>query len=180
MSLKAKGGETMFTNCSVPLRHGQKDIGSTHARGSLYSRSFEDMGRVLSDFFRGANRFSLWPFSEVESYGSFSPRVEVAEDEKYIHVDAELPGIDEKDIDITLTGRTLTIKGEKKEELAHQEDEEIYCTERSYGSFSRVISIPKDVDMDKVDASYRNGVLHVSLLKLESGKSYRKVEVRQH
>jgi HSP20 family protein len=170
----------MYTTCSVPLRGEHKNIGLSRGRSVFSGRSFEEMGRVLSDFFRGVNKYSLWQFSEGESYGSFSPRVEVAEDERYIHVDAEIPGIDEKDIDITLTSDTLTIRGEKKEDLSHKEEEEIHCTERYFGSFSRVISIPKDVDMDKVDASYHNGVLHISLPKIEGGRSFRKVEVRQH
>jgi HSP20 family protein len=131
------------------------------------------MGRRFGDFFRGSNAYNLWPFADTET---FVPRVEVVEDENSIRVDAELPGIDEKDIDITLTSDTLTIKGEKKE-AQDRSSEAVFCTERAYGTFSRVISIPRMVDMDRVEARYRNGVLHISLPKLESHKISRRVEV---
>jgi HSP20 family protein len=170
-----QGGDTMYTSCAVPSRRElQKNVSMGPLRSSL-----DEMSRVLGDFFRGENRYSLWPFSNVSSFGSFSPRVEIIEDDSHIRVDAEIPGIDEKDIDITLTSDAITIRGEKKTELEHSE-ESVYCSERSYGSFSRVIAIPKGVDPERVDASYHNGVLHISLAKLEGGKGMKKIQVRSH
>ncbi len=164
----------MNTECTVPLHAGEENSRSSSRIGLHSSKSFEEMGRRLGDFFRGSNMYNLWTFAET---GTFVPRVEVAEDEGSIRVDAELPGIDEKDIDITLTGDTLTIKGEKRVNL-ERSSEEFFCTERTYGTFSRKIQIPREVDLDRVEANYRNGVLHISLPKLEGHKIPRKVEVR--
>jgi len=163
----------MNTTCEVPL-HAEHDNSRRDARvGLLSSTSFEEMGRRLGDFFRSSNVYNLWPFADI---GTFVPKVEIAEDEGFIRVDAELPGIDEKDIDITLTGDTLTIKGEKRENL-NRSREELFCSERSYGTFSRKIPIPRVVDLDRVEASYHNGVLHINLPKLEGQNISRKVEV---
>jgi HSP20 family protein len=163
----------MNTTCTVPLQAEQGNIHSNRT-GLFRPRAFEELGRRLGDFFRGSNFYSLWTFADLET---FVPKVEIAEDESSIRVDAELPGIDEKDIDITLTTDTLTIRGEKREHTEGK-NEEIFCTERSYGTFSRMIPLSKVVDMERVEASYRNGVLHISLPKLGSERVYRKVEVQ--
>jgi HSP20 family protein len=135
------------------------------------------MDRLLDDFFTG---FSLRTFTDMmgdlESF-TFNPRIDMTEDEKAIHVNAELPGLDEKDIDISLSDDALTIKGEKKEET-ERKDETSYCSERSYGSFTRVLPIA-DVDIDKVDATFTKGVLNITLPKLqETKRSRRKIEIK--
>jgi HSP20 family protein len=128
------------------------------------------IGRFFDDFFTG---FSLRPFSTLmEEIETFSPRIDMTEDEKAIHVNAELPGMDEKDIDISLSSDSITISGEKKDE-AESRGDNYYCSERSYGSFSRVIPI-EDVDMDKVEASFKKGVLNITLPKLEGEKGLRR------
>jgi len=74
---------------------------------------------------------------------------------------AELPGMKEEDIDVSLVGDTLTIKGERKAETEVKEED--YCCERSYGSFSRSIVLPSTVDTKKIEASYEDGVLEIRL-----------------
>ncbi|HVN71747.1 MAG TPA: Hsp20/alpha crystallin family protein [Desulfomonilia bacterium] len=137
-----------------------------------------DVSRLFDDFFSG---FNLWPSSErADSFGSFMPQVDMTEDEKSIRINAELPGLDEKDIEISVTDDALTIKGEKKEESEH-EGEDVYCTERTYGSFTRVLPIPKQVIVDKVEATFKKGVLNITLPKSENEQhSRRKVEIKTH
>jgi HSP20 family protein len=78
--------------------------------------------------------------------------------------EAELPGMKEEDIDVSVVGNTLTIRGERTAESEVKEDD-YYCCERSYGSFSRSIAVPSNVDAQKIEANYEDGVLEVSLPK---------------
>ena len=133
------------------------------------------IGRIFDDFFTG---FSIRPFSSLmDDMETFSPRIDMTEDEKAIHVNAELPGLDEKDIDISLSSDSITISGEKKDEIESRGDN-YYCSERSYGSFTRVLPI-EDVDVEKVEATFKKGVLNITLPKLAGGKrSHRKIAVK--
>ncbi len=123
-----------------------------------------EMDRLFDKFFEAI------PFSEQE----FVPSVDISETDQDIIVQAEIPGVNPKDLDISLNGRLLTIKGEKKSE--HEEKREnFHKIERKYGAFSRTLELPADVDPDKVEAVYKDGVLKIKLPKIESGK---KIEVK--
>jgi HSP20 family protein len=84
-------------------------------------------------------------------------------------VKAEVPGLEPKDIDISLTGGVLTIKGEKKQEK-EEKDENYHRIERSYGTFTRSVRVPQEVQSDKIEATYKNGVLKITLPKSEEAK----------
>ncbi len=113
---------------------------------------------------------SLTPWSNSEFWGEFSPRLNVAESDNEIEVTAELPGIDEEDIEITISQDVLTIKGEKKQEQEESEGN-LYRMERRYGSFCRSIELPDDVvNVDEAQASYKNGMLTVLLPKYEEAQ----------
>jgi len=99
----------------------------------------------------------------------WAPAIEVFEKEDKFVVKAEVPGMKEEDIDVSVVGDTLTIKGEKKTE-SEVKEEDYYCCERSYGSFYRSIALPSHVDAKKIDAEYENGVLEVSLPKVPEVK----------
>lgn len=101
--------------------------------------------------------------------GEWLPSLDLSETKNDIVVKAELPGIDTKDIDISLTNDVLSIKGEKKQEKEEKE-EDYHFVERSYGSFTRSIRLPRDVQSDKISASYKNGVLKITLPKSEEAK----------
>jgi HSP20 family protein len=117
------------------------------------------MDSLFDNFFRG---FDLEPFESRA--GGFSPKVDVFENDREITVSAELPGMDEKDIDVSLQDHVLTIKGEKKEEKEDKGKD--YCRmERSYGSFVRTIPLPVEVETDKIEARFRKGVLSITLPK---------------
>jgi HSP20 family protein len=96
--------------------------------------------------------------------------VDVSETADKIVVKAEVPGLDSKDIDISLSGDILTIKGEKKSEREEKE-ENYHLVERSYGSFARSIRLPVGVEADKIEASYKQGVLTVTCPKKEEVKA---------
>ncbi|HXW70401.1 MAG TPA: Hsp20/alpha crystallin family protein [Methylocella sp.] len=106
------------------------------------------------------------------------PAVDVAEKEKEYEITVELPGLDEKSIDIKLSNRTLTIRGEKKEEKEERE-KDYYLSERRYGSFSRSFEVPDTVDTSKIEASFAKGVLTLKLPKsADAQKSEKNIEIK--
>jgi len=114
---------------------------------------------LFDDFFR----------VPVEFIGDdLNPRVDVHEDEKAVYVKAEIPGLDEKDLNVTLHNSLLTISGEKKSENKEEDkNRNYYYCERSFGSFSRTIELPEGIKSDGVKAHYKNGVLDIELEKDE-------------
>jgi HSP20 family protein len=107
-----------------------------------------------------------------------APAIDLAESDGEYEITAELPGMDEKNIDIKLSNGTLTIKGEKSEEK-EQKDKEYYLSERRYGSFQRSFQLPEGVDAEKIAASFAKGVLTVKLPKTaEAKKAAKKIEVK--
>ncbi len=127
------------------------------------SKLRREMDRLWEDYF-GAGRRGLRPL-EME----WAPAVDVSETAEQVLVKAEVPGIDVKDIDISLSGDVLTIKGEKKAER-EEKDESHHLVERSYGSFTRALKLPAAVDVDKIEAKYDKGVLTVTCPKKEEVK----------
>ena len=126
-----------------------------------------EVNRMFDDFFHS---FDLAPFGERKGFGAFSPSVDVREDEKEVVVKAELPGLDEKDVEVTLTDDALTIRGEKKDEK-EEKGKDYWHREASYGSFRRVVPLPKGINTEKADARFKNGVLTVTLPRLEEAKA---------
>ncbi len=100
---------------------------------------------------------------------AWAPRLDVTETKDSLVVKAELPGLEVKDLDISVSGNTLTIKGEKQHEK-EEKDEHHYLIERSYGAFSRMVELPAPVAADKIKAAFKNGVLTITLPKTEEAK----------
>jgi HSP20 family protein len=122
-----------------------------------------EMDRLWDSFFEGGVR------RRTEGAGEWYPSLDVAETKNNVVIKAEVPGMDPKDIDISLSNGVLTIKGEKKQEREEKE-ENYHLIERSYGTFTRSVQLPGEVQSDKINASYRNGVLKVILPKSEEAK----------
>jgi HSP20 family protein len=100
--------------------------------------------------------------------GVLAPRVDMAEAENEVTVTAELPGVQEKDIDVSLVGDQLTVRGEKRSEHEDRDDAKghvVHRVERYYGSFQRTIQIPYEVNADQVSAQFKDGVLKITLPK---------------
>jgi HSP20 family protein len=133
----------------------------------------QEMNTLFDNFFSG---FEIEPFKS--RFGTFSPSIDIKESDKAISVTAELAGMDEKDIDLSLTRDSLTIKGEKKEEK-EEKRKDYYRMERSFGSFTRTIPLPAEIDQDKVKAEFKKGLLTVTLPKTEKGiKEKKKISVK--
>jgi len=111
--------------------------------------------------------FEMGPTSLMEA--KWMPMVSVDEDEKAIHVRAEMPGIDEKDLNVTLENNMLIISGEKKEERKEERKRSV-ISERRFGSFSRSIAMPEGIKGDSISATFKKGVLMIDIPKTEHGK----------
>jgi len=125
-------------------------------------RELEDVERRFEEIFGRPFMPTAWRRLPVEM--RWAPALDVFEKEDRYVVKAEVPGMKEGDIDISVIGDTLTVKGERKAE-SEVKEEDYYCCERSYGSFSRSIVLPSNVDAKKIEASYEDGVLEVILPK---------------
>lgn len=133
----------------------------------------KEMDRIFQEFF-GRSYFPAERF-EIE----WAPAVDVSETEDAIIVKADLPGVKPEDIEINIVDNVLTIRGEKKRE-AEEKKENFYRVERFYGSFMRAIQLPTEVEVDKVKAQYKDGVLKITLPKKpEEKKKVIKVEVEK-
>ncbi len=115
--------------------------------------------RLFSDF---------WPVPASETEGgntsTFLPRVDIREDKEAILLSAEIPGADKEQVSVEVNGRVLTLSGEKKED-SEQKENGYYRSERSYGTFNRNFTLPEEVDAEKINASFENGVLLLTLPK---------------
>lgn len=144
---------------------------ATRALAPFYNLQ-RNIDRMFDDFFNEFGNFGLSRFDGDRSFGAFMPTVDVSETDTEIKVMAELPGLDEKDIDVSLAHNILTISGEKKAEK-EQKGENYHRIERSYGSFSRSVTLPGEVDANKVDAKFKNGVLTITLPKTAQAQAKR-------
>lgn len=138
----------------------------TNVDGPFYSLQRE-MNSLFDNFFRG---FGVAPRGLTSVMAGFTPSIDVKENGKEYIIKAELPGVEEKDIDVTVTGDAVTITGEKREEK-EDKDKNYYCMERSYGSFSRVIPLDAEIVADKAEARFKNGILDIKIPKDQSAKT---------
>jgi len=128
-----------------------------------FDRIRREMDRLWDSFLEGG------PMRRAADGGEWLPSIDVSETKSDLVIKAELPGMDPKDIDISMNNGFLTIKGEKKHER-EEKDENYHLVERSYGSFTRSVRLPREVQSDKITASFKNGVLRVTLPKSEEAK----------
>lgn len=142
----------------------------------VFRNLHREVDRVFSDFHRGFHIPTL--LRPSEGGGALSPSINVSETDNAIEVTAELPGVDEKDVNLELTDDLLTISGEKKTEKEEKE-KNYHLIERSYGSFRRSLRLPFQADASKADAKFKNGVLTVTLPKPPEAKAKaKKIEVK--
>ena len=145
----------------------------------------QEIDRLFEDFGIGTWRspfrssfFDVDPFRRAKAAFSGMPAVDITETVKGYNVTAELPGMDEKNIEVKIANGMLTIKGEKQEEK-EEKKQDYYVRERSFGSFERTFPVPDGVDLDKVDASFKKGVLTVTLPKTAGAqKPEKKITVK--
>jgi HSP20 family protein len=140
-----------------------------------------EVDRLFEDFDRGFWRFPSRSLFDIEPFwgrGATEPAVDIVERERDYQVTAELPGMEEKSVELRIADGIMTIKGEKKEEKEEKKKDD-HLTERRYGAFQRSFALPVGVDADKIEASFKTGVLTVTLPKKpEAIKPERKVEIK--
>ncbi|TIO11085.1 MAG: Hsp20/alpha crystallin family protein [Mesorhizobium sp.] len=159
------------------------------ARSDSWTAPFESLRREIDRLFDDFHPFDFRLPSARSLFGrelptlryadwQIAPAMDLVEKGEEYEITAELPGIDEKNVEIKLANRTLTIKGEKTEEK-EEKDKDYYLSERRYGSFQRSFQLPEGVDADKIDASFAKGVLTVKLPKTaEAQKAEKKITVK--
>jgi HSP20 family protein len=138
-----------------------------------------EMGRLFDDFDR-----SFWlasfrrPFLDVQPSWPANPAVDIAENDKAFEITAEMPGLDEKDVEVKVANGAVTITGSKMEEK-EEKNKNYHLQERGFGSFRRYFSVPDDVDADKIEATFKKGVLTVIMPKKpEAQKTEKKIDVK--
>jgi HSP20 family protein len=173
----------VFNGNLIPWNWGKKNLpirkeNDSPGEHTSYLSLQQDMNRAFENFFRTFDTGMMLPFSDL-SEGIFQPRVEVKESANDVRVSVELPGIDDKDLDVSITDKYLTIKGEKREEK-ESNTSGYYRMERTYGSFHRSIPFPCEIDKDKAKARFKCGVLTVTLPKtVNSQQQIKKISVKK-
>ena len=149
---------------NIPVRRTD-DLNPFNMLQREMNRIFDNLG----DFF---------PTRSFEGIGGTFPKIDIKEKDKEILVSAELPGMEDKDIDVHISDDVLTIKGEKKQEK-EEKNGSYYQLERYYGSFHRDIPLPSEIETDKVDAAFKHGVLKIRLPKKpEAQRKTKKIEIK--
>ena len=143
-------------------------VGRDRAVASPFMSLQREIDRLFEDFSRG--------FPAFTGNGGLMPSMDVTETDKEIEITAELPGLEEKDVQINVADKLLTIKGEKKAEK-EQKDKNYRLVERSYGSFERTLELPEGVNADAIKANIAKGVLKVTVPKPAPAQA-KKVEVK--
>jgi len=172
----------------LPLKTEEKteaERASVPSERRLFDSLRREIDRMIDDFDRGAWRlpfrrtmFDVEPFWRRELTWSTTPAVDIVEKDKAYEITAELPGMDESNVDVKVANGMLMIKGEKKEEK-EQREKDFYLSERRYGSFERQFSVPEGVDVDKIEAAFKKGVLTVTLPKTpEAQKAEKKIAIK--
>jgi HSP20 family protein len=172
----------MATETKLPVSQKPGERGVVGEVWRPFEALRTEIDRVFEDFSGGfwrqpfrslAGLEQSWPKSFATA-----PAVDVAETDKSYEITAELPGMDEKNIEVNLTNGGITIKGEKKEET-EEKKKDYSISERRYGSFERYFTLPDGIDSSKIGATFKNGVLKVTLPKTaEAQKPAKKIEVK--
>jgi len=159
----------------IPWKRGEREVPVRREEERSPFALQQEMNRLFDEFFRG---WGLAPFRGFdEPLDAFSPRVDVVESDKEVAVSAELPGMDEKEIDVSISRGVLTISGEKREEK-EDKGKNYYRMERSYGSFQRSIPLPSEVDEGKAEATFNKGVLTITLPKTAEAQVRKRIPIR--
>lgn len=167
----------------LPIKSEKKTGVTGTPQRSTFDSLRREVDRIFDEFHPAAWRFpfgrSIFGLEVPHSAAwQIAPATDMVEKDKEYEISAELPGMDEKDIEIKLSNHTLSIKGEKTEEKEERE-KDYYLSERRYGSFHRIFQLPEGVDADKIEASFSKGVLKVKMPKsTEAQKTNKKIGIK--
>ena len=141
--------------------------------GDMFADMQSRLNSVFDDFWRD------WPAPAMAKVTATTPKVDVEEHDKGYLITAELPGMDEKDVEVTVADDMLTLKGEKKQE-SERDENNMHISERSYGSFRRSFRLPPEVAADKISADFDKGVLKISVPKVaEKASPVKKINIKK-
>ncbi|MDX2201604.1 MAG: Hsp20/alpha crystallin family protein [Hyphomicrobiaceae bacterium] len=156
-----------------PSKQGRPALRSRDLLGSLR----DEMDRVFEQFDRGWGLPSL--FAGAGGAAAVVPQFDIRDDGKSLTIEAELPGVDEKDVTVSLADGVLVVKGEKRQEREEKKDN-YYLSERAFGSFERALRMPDWIDDSKVEAHFDKGVLKIMAPKKpDAVKSERQIEIKK-
>ncbi len=151
---------------TIPVQHSDQHLPGTQMQ--TFQQLQSEMDRLFNTFFRGFSP-PLAGFGSIPSLrfpgmpeGLLKPTVDICAADKEYRITVEVPGVADKDVKIEVANNNLTISGEKKQET-EEKDKNFYRVERSYGSFRRVLSLPEDAEQDKIKASFKQGVLTLTI-----------------
>jgi HSP20 family protein len=167
----------------LPLKTEAKESARPVSEWRPFESLRRDIDRLFEDFHWrlpfGRTSFDVEPFWRGEISWGNAPAVDLVEKENAYEITAELPGIDQGNIEVNFSDGRLIIKGEKKEEK-EEKKKDYYLSERRYGTFQRSFSVPSGVDPDKIEASFRDGVLTVTLPKTaEAQKKQKQIAIKK-
>jgi len=167
----------MNLNNLIPWNWRKEDSLLRRDSGSPFEELQKEMNQLFDNFSR--SMFSLSPMKwNLPEISATYPKMDISESDKEFKITAELPGMDEKDIDVSVSNDVLTLKGEKKAEK-EEKKANYYRMERSYGTFHRSIPLPAEVEKDQIEAKFKKGVLTVVLPKSEKAvKESRTIEIK--
>jgi HSP20 family protein len=157
----------------IPWRNKSVERRGESPFDTSLARLRDEMDYLFDRFFGG---WGTGPMESLPARFGWGPRLDLAETENEITVKAEVPGVDPADVDLRVEGNLLMIRGEKKQEK-EENRRDYHYVERQYGSFQRTVQLPGSADPNKVDASYKDGVLTVSIGKKPEAKA-KKIAVR--
>ncbi|HID22498.1 MAG TPA: Hsp20/alpha crystallin family protein [Planctomycetaceae bacterium] len=158
----------------IPFRRKREQSEVEPTPETSLARLRREMDALFDRFFR--QPWDLWGREWPTGGWISAPRTDLADSADEVTVTMELPGIDPKDVDISISGDMLTVRGEKRAE-SEEKKRDYHYVERQFCSFQRTVQLPSTVDPEKVDASYRNGVLTIRVAK-HPGARPRKIRVR--
>lgn len=160
----------------IPWRKGQEGGLTRAEERDPFAALQQEMNRMFDSFWNGNEMFRAPMWAERANW--MAPKLDVAETDKAVEVTVELPGLSEQNLDVELMSDCLKIHGEKKDERETKE-RNFHRTERSFGSFERVIPLPAKVNREGVQATFKNGVLSVVLPKVEPSVVQQKITVQR-
>jgi HSP20 family protein len=162
----------MAINDLIPWKRPNGPVTTRRSEMEPFGQLHREIDRLISDFMTDwAWSRRMNPFDR--RLGAFIPEVDLTETDKEFRVTAELPGMDDKDIEVTYFDCGLTIKGQKREER-EEELGDYYHSERQFGAFERTVPLPSEVNADKAKASFEKGILKIVLPKTEEARSQKK------
>ncbi|SFF30583.1 HSP20 family protein [Fontimonas thermophila] len=150
----------------LPVRRGGKEV-------TPLWRVHDEIDRVFDDFFRGFGLPSLWSMEDwprLESPAILRPQIDISESKSGYEITVEVPGVEQNDLELSVHDGVLTIRGEKRQDK-REESDRYHRIERSYGAFQRELNLPSDADADRIEASFRNGVVRIKVPRRADAQS---------